>query len=221
MNVLVIAAHMDDETLGAGATIAKHVAAGDRVAVCIVCKRAYHHQFTPRLVREEKQAAKRAMNILGYHAQRFLDLRDERLDQQLLDIIVPLEVYVRTVRPDVVYTHHRGDANQDHRAVFQASMVVCRAIASYHVPKVLTYEVPSSTDQAPPFPEYAFQPVLYVNVERFLNRKLKAMQAYTRELRDFPHPRSLKGLEVLAQKRGMEIGCRAAEAFVVIRDEWA
>ena len=221
MRVLVIAAHMDDETLGAGATIAKHVAAGDRVAVCIVCKRAYHHRFDPKLVREEKQAAKRAMKALGYHEQRFLDLKDERLDGLLLDVIAPLEACVREVRPDVVYTHHRGDANQDHRAVFHASMVACRAIASHHVPRVLSYEVSSSTDQAPPFPEYAFQPTFYVNVERFLDRKLKAMRAYARELREFPHPRSLKGLEVLAQKRGMEIGCRAAEAFMTVRDEWA
>lgn len=221
MQVLVMAAHMDDETLGVGATIAKHVSAGDRVTVCIACKRAYHHRFDPRLVREERQAARRAMKILGYHDLRFLDLPDERLDERPLNVIVPLETCVREVRPDVVYTHHRGDANQDHRAVFQASLVACRAIARHKVPRVLAYEVPSSTDQAPPFPEYAFQPNFYVNVERFLERKIKAMKSYTRELRRFPHPRSLKGLEVLAQKRGMENGHTAAEAFMLIRDEWS
>ena len=47
------------------------------------------------------------------------------------------------------------------------------------------------------------------------------MQAYARELREFPHPRSLEGIEVLARKRGMEIGFVAAEAFMVVRDEWA
>lgn len=221
MRVLVISAHMDDEVLGMGGTIAKHVAAGDIVTVYIVCKRAYNHQFDSRLIVEEKAAATRAAQILGYEDLRFLDLRDELLDERVLDVIVPLEECVQKVQPAIVYTHHRGDANQDHRAVFHASLVACRVISQYKVPRVLTYEVPSSTDSAPPFPEYAFQPNYYVNIESVLERKIRALEAYTRELREFPHPRSAKGIEVLARKRGMEIGFQAAEAFALVRDEWA
>ncbi len=219
--VLVIAAHLDDEVLGAGGTIAKHVEAGDQVTVCIACKRAYHHQFDPRLVQEEKDAALRGQKVLGYQEIRFLDLRDECLDERLLDIIVPLEECIQQVKPTVVYANHRGDSNQDHRAVFQAAVVACRSFASHKVSRLLCYEVLSSTDQSPPFPELAFQPNFYVDISRFLDRKKEAMKAYQREMREFPHPRSLKGIEVLAQKRGMEIGFGAAEAFVMMRDEWA
>jgi len=221
MNVLVISAHMDDETLGVGGTIARHVDSGDIVTVCIATKRAYNHQFDPKLVLEEKEAAMRAAQVLGYQDIRFLDLRDELLDERLLDVIIPLEQCVNEVTPSVVYTPHRGDSNQDHRAVFQASLIACRAISEHKVPRLLSYEVPSSTDQAPPFPEYAFQPNYYVNISDFLDCKTEAMKAYARELREFPHPRSIKGIEVLAQKRGMEIGFAAAEAFTVIRAEWA
>lgn len=220
MRVLVIAAHMDDEILGMGGTIAKHVAAGDEVTVCIACKRAYYHQFDPAVVEEEKAAAQRAAVVLGYQDIRFLGLRDELLDERLLDVIVPLEECVLKLRPDIVYIHHRGDSNQDHRAVFQASMIACRTISQHKVPRMLAYEVPSSTEQAPPFPEYGFQPNYYVDISQFLERKIEAMKAYARELRQFPHPRSAKGIEVLAQKRGMEIGFQAAEAFVVVRDQW-
>lgn len=219
--VLVIAAHMDDEVLGMGGTIARHVAAGDDVTVCITCKRAYNHRFEPKVVLEEKEAAIRAAKVLGYEDVRFLDLRDELLDERLLDVIAPLEECVSEVLPSVVYTHHRGDSNQDHRAVFQASLIACRAISRHKVSRVLAYEVPSSTDIAPPFPEYVFQPNVYVNIGGCLDRKIEAMRMYTRELREFPHPRSAKGIEVLAQKRGMEIGFPAAEAFMLIRDEWA
>lgn len=221
MKVLVIAAHMDDETLGMGGTIAKHVERGDDVRVCIVCQRAYGHEFLADQIEAERKSTLRAAEVLGYGTPTFLDLRDELLDERLLDVIVPIEACVGQVQPDVVYTNHRGDANQDHRAVFEASLVACRSIASPKVPRVLTYEVPSSTDQAPPFPEYAFQPNFYVDIAAFLERKLTALQAYTRELREFPHPRSVKGLEVLAMKRGMEVGFAAAEAFMVVRDEWA
>lgn len=220
MRVLVIAAHMDDEVLGVGGTVAKHVAAGDDVTVCIVCKRAYGHRFTARLVREEQQAARRAQRILSYQTLRLLNLPDERLDERLLDVIMPIEACMEAVKPNVVYTHHRGDVNQDHRTVFEATLVTCRTIARWKVSRLLSYEVPSSTEQAPPFPEWAFQPNYYVGIEPFLSRKLNAMRAYRRELRPFPHPRSVKGLEVLANKRGMEVGFHAAEAFMVIRDEW-
>lgn len=221
MNVLVISAHMDDETLGVGGTIAKHVAAGDRVTVCIACKRAYNHRYDADLVEQERESALLAAKVLGYQDIRFLDLQDELLDQRLLDVIVPLEECVLQVKPSVVYTHHRGDSNQDHRAVFQASLIACRTISKHKVPRVLCYEVPSSTDLAPPFPESAFQPNFYVDIADFLDRKTEALEAYSRELREFPHPRSTKGIEVLARKRGMEVGFHAAEAFVIVRDEWA
>ena len=220
MKVLIIAAHMDDEVLGAGATIAKHVQSGDEVTVCIVCMRAYDHKFDPKVQEEEKSAARRAAQILGYRRMEFLDLRDELLDEKLLDVIVPLEDCVARVQPDVVYTHHRGDSNQDHRAVFQASLIACRPISSHKIRRLLCYEVPSSTDIAPPLQEYAFQPNYWVDVSGTLDRKIDAMRAYVREMREFPHPRSAKGIEVLAQKRGMEMGLPAAEAFLSLRDQW-
>jgi len=218
--VLVISAHMDDEVLGPGGTIARHVSASDQVTVCIVCMRAYNHQFDPKSVAEEKACATDAARILGYNDIRFLDLRDELLDERLLDVLVPLEACVQDVKPSVVYTHHRGDSNQDHRAVFQASVIACRALSAHKVTRILSYEVPSSTDVAPPFAEFAFQPNFYANITGFVDRKIAALNAYRRELREFPHPRSAKGIEVMAAKRGMEAGFYAAEAFAVIRDEW-
>jgi N-acetylglucosamine malate deacetylase 1 len=221
MNVLIISAHMDDEVLGTGGVIGKHVAAKDKVTVCIVCMRAYNHQFDPEAVAEEKSCAVEAARILGYEDIRFLDLRDELLDERLLDVLIPLEDCVQDVKPSVVYTHHRGDTNQDHRAVFRASIIACRALSQHKVARILSYEVPSATDIAPPFAEFAFQPNFYVNIAGFLDRKIEALKAYRRELREFPHPRSSKGIEVIAAKRGMEIGFVAAEAFTLMRDEWS
>lgn len=72
----------------------------------------------------------------------------------------------------------------------------------------------------PPFPGYVFQPNFYVDITDYLSRKIRAMEAYVREMCQFPHPRSATGIEVLAQKRGMEVGFQAAEAFMLIREEW-
>jgi LmbE family N-acetylglucosaminyl deacetylase len=218
--VLVLAAHMDDEVLGVGGAIVKHVNTGDAVTVCIVCKRAYNHAFDSKIIAEEEAATLRAAKVLGYTDVRFLRLRDELLDERLLDVIIPIEACVADVKPDAVYTHHRGDANQDHRAVFSASMIACRSIARHRVPRLVCYEVLSSTDTAPPFPEFSFQPNYYVNIQAHLAKKIEAMKAYERESRAFPHPRSTKGIEVLAAKRGMEIGFEAAEGFLMVRDTW-
>lgn len=220
MKVLVVAPHMDDETFGMGGTIARHVAARDEVHVCIVCKRAYDHKFTPELVERERSAAMQAIALLGCGSPTFLDLRDELLDERLLDVIVPLEDCVGRIRPEVVYTVHRGDTNQDHRAVFDASVVACRSVAKHRVRRFLCYEVLSSTEQAPPFPERAFLPNLFVDIAPFVDLKVDAARAYETELRQSPHPRSPEGIRTLARYRGMQVGLNAAEAFVVVRDVW-
>ena len=218
MKVLVIAPHMDDEVLGVGATIARHVDAGDLVTVCVVANRAYGHRYDEALIAEELDAAHRAKSILGYQELHFLNLPDERLDGMLQDIIIPLEGVYDDTKPDVVYVNHHGDNNQDHQAVFRAATVVCRPYGGSQLKSLYAYEVPSSTDQAPPLVANVFLPNRFVDISNYLERKLSAMRCYERELRCFPHPRSIEGITVYARKRGSEAGMQAAEAFMVLRE---
>ena len=218
--VMAVVAHMDDEVLGCGGTLAKHVAAGDDVHVCILCDRAYDHRVDRVQTSSEQAAAKQAQAILGYQQISFLGLVDEQLDVRLLDALVPVEECIRNYVPDVVYTHHRGDPHQDHGPVLKAVWIACRSLSTPHPQRILACEVPSATDVAPPFHECAFQPNFYVNIADHLESKIEAMAAYERESREFPHPRSPQGIRALAWKRGTEIGYHAAEAFMVLRDEW-
>lgn len=218
MKVFVIAPHMDDEVLGVGGTICRHIEMGDEVFVCIVANRAYGHKYDDVAIAEEKSNAKDAKRVLGYKEVRFLDLPDERLDGVLQDIIIPLEDAYNDVAPDVAYVCHRGDNNQDHRAVFQAAMVACRPHGAGNLKALYSYEVPSSTDQAPPVPEQAFIPNRYVDISSYLSRKVEALRCYERELRPFPHPRSEEGVVTYAKKRGSEVGMMAAESFLILRE---
>jgi hypothetical protein len=99
-------------------------------------------------------------------------------------------------------------------------MVVLRPHSGNKPRRVLSYEVPSSTDQAFPIQGAAFQPNFYVDISEQLIQKLAALGDYEVELRQYPHPRSPEGIDIYAKKRGIEIGMKAAEAFVVFRDEW-
>jgi len=219
-NVLIIAPHMDDEVLGCGGAIAKHVAYGDKVSVIIIAHRAYLHSFNPNLNDREKTHALKAKKLLGYHDLIFLDLPDERLDAALQEIIIPMEKYLFKIKPGTVYIPFEGDNNQDHRAVFNAVRVVLRPSVSPFLDNIYMYEVPSSTDQSPPTLNSVFLPNFYIDIKPFMKKKLKAIGCYKTEMRKYPHPRSQEALKVLAQKRGIEIGFECAEAFMSLRGKW-
>ena len=220
MKVLVIAPHMDDEVLGVGGSIARHISSGDEVAVCIVANRAYGHQYDASLIEEQKDAARQAQSILGYQHLQFLDLPDEQLDDKLINIIVPLERVYLDHKPDMVYINHGGDIHQDHQAVYKAARIVCRPTGVHRARMMFAYEIPSSTEQSVSYLERQFMPNLYVNIESYLERKIEALTCYKRESRSFPHPRSLEGVRIYAKKRGTEAGLSAAEAFSVINELW-
>jgi len=220
VKVLVIAPHMDDEVLGCGGAIVRHLQAGDDVAVCVVANRAYSHRYEAPLIEREKSACRTAQEVLGYNDLFFLGLPDEQLDQSQIKLIVPLEEIVARVHPAIAYLPHQGDLNQDHRAVFQAALVACRPHGS-PVKIIRVYEVPSSTDQVPAQGAWPFLPNYYVDLSGVLDLKIQALNCYETESRPFPHPRSREGLIALSRKRGMEVGLEAAEAFMVLREVWA
>lgn len=220
MNVLVVAPHMDDEVLGPGGTMLRHAAAGDTVHVCYVARRVYGHAYDPVRHARDKACAQRAAEILGCAGVTFLDLEDERLDCCVQDIIIPLEACFSAVDPDILYTCHPGDLNQDHRAVAHAACIVARPAAQRRLRRALCFETLSSTDQAPPLPGMIFAPNAYVDISQHLETKIEALRQYAGEMRPYPHPRSEEAVRALAAKRGCEANLAAAEAFVILRDIW-
>ena len=220
MKALIIAPHMDDEVLGCGGTIARHVQAKDDVFVCFVAHRIYDHEFDQEKNDLQKQHALKAKEALGYKENVFFGLNDERLDSSVQDIIIPLEKYVSRIKPDSVYCPFYMDNNQDHRAVFDAARVVLRPAATPFIKSVCMYETPSSTEQSPNLPEYNFLPNIYMNITGYIDKKIEAFKCYETEARLYPHPRSIDALKVLAKKRGTEIGFDYAESFMAVRKRY-
>lgn len=218
-NILVVAAHPDDETLGCGATIAKHVAQGDNVTVLIMGEGVLARKEVKNrkdLLSKLWEDAKAANEILGTHRLILKDLPDNKTNAiPLLDIVHTIEEVIAEVRPSTVYTHHHGDVNIDHQTISKAMQAACRPMEGTLIDRVYAFEIPSATNwnfrhDAP------FCPTVFVEVSDTIEKKILAMERYTEEVRAFPHPRSRQYLQALAQVRGGQVGFRAAEAFELV-----
>jgi len=222
--ILVVAAHPDDEVLGCGGTIARHADAGDQVQVLIVAEGAtsrQQHRDRSQATDELSalaQAAQQAGAILGAQGVELLGLPDNRLDSlDRLDLIKQIEERIARHQPQVVYVHHSGDVNIDHRRLHEAVVTACRPTPGQPVRRLLSFEVASSTEWQPPGSAPAFQPNWFVDISAQWLRKREALEAYASEMRPWPHARSIEALEHLARWRGAQVGVEAAEAFCLLR----
>lgn len=221
-SVLVVAAHPDDEILGCGGTLAKLASSGARIHVAFLADGVFS-RGGDRAAREaelcrRRHAARQACGALGVTSLSFGDFPDNRLDGvPLLDLIRPIEALIAEHRPDTVFTHHAGDLNIDHRRTHQAVVTACRPQPGHPVRTLLFFEVPSSTEWQPSASGSVFTPNWFFDITASLSRKLHALEAYTAEMRLWPHPRSREGVEHLARWRGAAVGVEAAEAFMLGR----
>ncbi|MDH5189726.1 MAG: PIG-L family deacetylase [Gammaproteobacteria bacterium] len=219
-NVVVIAAHPDDEVLGCGGTIIKHVESGDSVSVIILAdgeaSRGKKEQKRDARHEELKMAAK----ILGVSNVSYMNYPDQKMDIiPFLDIVQSIEKALEKLSPTIIYTHHGGDLNLDHKITYRAVMTACRPLPDSKIKGIYSFEVVSSTEWGLST-ESQFRPTKACDITVQLDKKIEALKCYKRELREFPHPRSIEGVIGLAKTRGMQFGLDAAEVFIVERTFW-
>lgn len=224
MNILVVAAHPDDEILGVGGTIAKHVEAGDAVYGLILGEGQ-----TSRFDRREEAGneiverlhgdTERAAAVLGIRKMYFENFADNRFDSvDLLDIVKAVERRIRELRPVIIYTHHRGDLNVDHRMAYQAVLTATRPMQDQPVKEIYTFETVSSTEWNFSYGQEQFAPNVFVRLTAAqFEKKLAAMEEYKTELCAYPHPRSLEMLRASAVRWGGVAGGHYVEAFETVR----
>lgn len=221
-SILILAAHPDDEVLGCGGSIAKLTDQDAIVHVAFLADGVFSRTGDTIVQQKElhvrRAAAQKACDILGVKSVSFGDFPDNRMDTvALLDIIKALEKLIVAHQPEVVFTHHAGDVNIDHRRMHEAVVTACRPQRGHPVKTLLCFEVPSSTEWQLPGSAPVFAPNWFVDISGTLDRKLAALDVYAAELRDWPHPRSRQGVEHLARWRGATVGADAAEAFMLGR----
>jgi len=222
--ILVIAAHPDDEILGCGGTIAKYVKEKKFSAHALILAEGLTAREKNTSKRSKKYfdklylSAKKSSKIIGYSSLEIIDFPDNKLDTvAMLDVVKIIEKKISKIKPNIVFTHFNGDLNIDHQIVSNAVLIATRPVQNQSVKKIYAFETLSSTEWS--FATKGeFSPNFFVNISNFIKTKQKALSAYSSEMRKFPHPRSTKAVNALANVRGSTSGYRFAEAFKVIRE---
>lgn len=217
-NILVFAPHADDEILGCGGTMLRHIAEGDSVYVCIVthAEPPIYEEGTSNTVQEEARKCHEWMGVKQTLFLNFPTVMLEKVDRYKLNEAV-LNV-VLDIKPETVYIPHYGDMQRDHQVVADACMVALRPKYSHKVKYVYGYETLSETGWNAPVIQNEFMPNVFVDITNFLENKKKAMSYYKSQLTEYPGTRSIKAIEALAIYRGTAMYFGAAEAFMLLRE---
>ena len=156
---------------------------------------------------------------IGFREIFFANFPDNRFDHvDLLEIVKAVEQIIDKLKPQIIYTHYSGDLNIDHQYTARAVLTAARPIGNYCVKEIYAFETLSSSEwNFDSSMQPAFSPNVFVDITDYYEKKEQAMNCYVSELCQFPHPRSLTGMDVLSKTRGMAAGMQRAEAFLLIR----
>lgn len=223
--IMVVVAHPDDELLGLGATMHKLIQEYNVQTHVVILGEGITSRGDERDTKKweeelkiHKQNIKEAQAAIGYHSVSTYDFPDNRFDTvALLDIIKVIEKEKEQFQPDIIFTHHGGDLNIDHQRTFEAVITVTRPMKNEVVKTIITFETPSGTEWQSSSDPRRFVPNLFIEVsEEDVAAKIKGMESYEFEKREWPHPRSPRALKAVASQNGIVVGCNYVERLELI-----
>lgn len=218
MKTIVIAPHPDDEVLGAGGTLLRRKAEGSVVAWMIATSISATPGFSDEKTKQRADEIKSITELFGFDAVFELNFPTTQLDRiPMSDLVTAISGVFKSFEPDEVFVPHPADVHTDHGVVFNAVAGCTKWFRYPSVKRVLAYETLSETDFGLGTSQ-GFRPNIFVNIESYLEDKLRAMDIYTSELGAFPFPRSHEAIQALATLRGAASGFKAAEAFELLRE---
>lgn len=224
--IMVVVAHPDDELLGLGATMNRLITDFSVTAHVVILGEGITSRSDTRDVEKWQSALtlhkaniRKAQESVGYQSLAIFDFPDNRFDTvALLDIIKTIEKEKQNFQPDIIFTHHGGDVNIDHQRTFEAVITCCRPMKNECVKTIISFETPSGTEWRASSDPRHFIPNLFISVsEENVKAKIKGMESYEFERREYPHPRSPEALMIQVKRWGVVVGSDYAEAFCMIR----
>ena len=157
----------------------------------------------------------KANKVVGCYMTSVLDFPDNKFDSvPLLEIVKSIERIKNIFHPDIIFTHCEKDLNIDHQLTYKAVITATRPMVNECVREIYSFFIPSSTEWSYPL---SFSPNVFYDISQTISLKQQAIKEYEGELRNWPHPRSLGGIDILAKLHGIQVGVEYAEAFQLVR----
>ena len=214
----IIVAHPDDEVLGFGGTMLKEIDSGNKIYVLFLSTglSSRKKNTDKKDIINLRQIALNVSNKIGVSKTVFDEFPDNEMDSiPLLSVVKKVEKFLLEFKINEIYTHYINDLNVDHQITAKAVLTAARPLPGSKISKIISGEVLSSSE----YTNYneRFKPNMYVDIDKYLDKKIDILSLYEDEIRKWPHPRSLKAVRNLAEIRGSEIGIKGAEAFSILR----
>mgnify|MGYP001188464319 CR=1 FL=1 len=220
--IMLVAAHPDDELLGSAGTLLFYKKKGYKIKIIFLSDGESSRNSSKKkinfLINQRKIQAIKVSKLCKFIEPAFAELPDNRLDTiPMLKIIRFIESEIKKFKPTIIITHNENDLNIDHKLTFNAVVTATRPSTKTFVKSIYCFETPSSTENNFSKIKVNFNPNLYFDISKFINKKIELLKIYKREMRPYPNSRSLEGIKVLAKYRGSQIGVKYAEAFYLLR----
>lgn len=217
--VLVISPHPDDETLGCGGTLLKHIENKDEVHWMICTVMTEEQGYTIKAITEKNDLINDVKKKYNFKNTISLNIPTCDVHNYSFNMLIEkLSYYINSIEPEIIYMPNRGDIHTDHQIISKAILSSTKSFRVGSIKKIMMYETLSETEYAPPLQENIFIPNVFVDISDYVDSKLEILSMYKTEILDSPFPRSVENIRALAKYRGCSINKMYAEAFMLIKE---
>ena len=216
--ILIISAHADDESFGMGGTLGKLASQKSNLLYWLIATKIWEPKWEIKIIKQRKKSIKAVKSILNFQEVIQWEYQDNRLDLISKDELQKRLINIlNKFKPQIIFLPSPWDDNYEHKLMYEIVEMSTKPCYSSYVEKIIAYEIPSSTDAS--FKSIKKFPLnLYYDIENYMNTKIDLIKQYKSELLEFPHPRSIKYIQSLANVRGVEAGVLYAEGFHIFRE---
>ena len=205
--ILVLAPHPDDESIGCGGTLCRHVQQGDEVHVVFLTsgEKGGHGRSEAATIRVREAEARRAASILGIPDIDFWHLPDGAV-RSTRSAIERLRVKLSQFRPHTIYVTHEHEMHHDHRAAVRLLRRALKHVPGEH-PEVLGFEVWTPIQKLSGI----------VDISPFIEQKLRAVRTYRSQCAVVGFVNAVRGLNRYRGEMHSWPGGDYAEVFTRVR----
>ena len=219
-NILVVAPHPDDETLGLGGTIIKNIEKGNCVYWLVVTGMTELSGYSKQQINQRDRDIEKIADYYNFEKVFQLRFPAAQLNYGVLgNLIKQVGQVVKEIEPEEIFLPYPKDIHSDHFFVFEAMKATSKWFRYPYVKRILCYETLSETNFClSAVSGSTFIPNVYEDITPYFKGKLEAMNIYASEISSHPFPRSEDSLVAQAKLRGSECGCSFAEAFMLLKE---